>query len=106
MERVVIIKHTGDGKYIFRVPDGRLLKAGDMVLCQTRRGIVPGLCCCDSFDTDRVDTIKRAFGVNVNTPLSPIVGEYQCNMWNDQNIDSVATTEIMDFDVVMNRGVI
>ena len=32
-----------------------------MVLCQTRRGIVPGMCCCDSFDTDKVDTIKSAF---------------------------------------------
>ena len=106
MERIVIIKHTGDGKYIFRVPDGRTLKAGDMVLCQTRRGIVPGLCCCDSFDTDKVDTIRSAFGAPTDTPLAPIVGEYQYNMWGDQHFDEVVAAELMDFDTVMNRGAV
>lgn len=104
MERIVIIKHTGDRKYVFKVPEGRTVKAGDLVLCQTRRGIVPGLCCCDSFETDRVATILNAFGAEHGLPLSPIVGEYSYNMWGEHHFEDVVAADLMDFDEVMRRG--
>ena len=99
MERIVIIRHAENGKYLFRVPQDKHLKAGDMVLCQTRRGIVPGMCCCDSFDTDKEETIKKAFGLSENVALAPIIGDYQFNMWGGH--DGEQST--IDFDSVL-RG--
>ena len=51
----VIVKHVGgdSGKYLFRVPKGVYLSAGDQVICDTAKGKdQPGVCCCDNFNAD------------------------------------------------------
>lgn len=47
----VIVKHFDDsGKYLFKVPKGVYLSAGDRVICDTVRGKdQAGVCCCDVF---------------------------------------------------------
>ena len=50
---MVVIKHPNDnGKYIFRVPDDVELDVGTMVLCETARGINPGICATGTFRAD------------------------------------------------------
>lgn len=54
LKNFVIIKHIQDGgKYLFRVPKGVNLEAGDKIVCDTSRGTDQmGVCCCDSFMAD------------------------------------------------------
>lgn len=54
MRKFVIIKHLQDnGKYLFQVPKGVDLKAGNTIVCDTSRGVNQlGVCCCDSFVAD------------------------------------------------------
>lgn len=63
LKNYVIIKHTADsGKYLFRVPQKISLKAGDMVLANTKRGANQlGICCCDSFFAEP-ETVMPLFG--------------------------------------------
>ena len=54
LKNFVIIKHLNDnGKYLFRVPNGISLEAGDKVVCDTCKGNDQiGVCLCDSFLAD------------------------------------------------------
>ena len=54
LKNFTIIKHISDnGKYLFNVPKGISLSAGDKVVCDTSRdGDQLGVCCCDSFLAD------------------------------------------------------
>jgi len=64
---------------LFGVPNGEYLNAGDLIKIKTKEGFGLGTCLCDSFtirdgDTDKMDTIRQAFGVT--QPLDAVVGRY------------------------------
>ena len=63
LKNFVIVKHLVDsGKYLFQVPKGVNLSAGDEVICDTkRRNNEPGVCCCDSFLADP-EVVCELFG--------------------------------------------
>ena len=81
--KVVIIKHENCGqKYIFEVPQERALKAGDLVLVQTKKGKTLGTCVCDSFPVESesvLSAISQAFGTD--KPKSSVIGRYNLNEW-------------------------
>ena len=63
LKNYVIIKHFSDnGKFLFRVPKGIDLEAGDTVTCDTSRGGNQlGICCCDTFLANP-EVIEPLFG--------------------------------------------
>lgn len=63
LKNYVIIKHIeNSGKFLFRVPMGISLEAGEKVVCDTSRGGDQlGVCCCDSF-LARPEVIMPLFG--------------------------------------------
>lgn len=65
LKNFVIIKHMeGSGKFLFRVPKGVSLSAGDKIVCDTRCGNDQlGVCCCDSF-LARPEVIMPLFGTS------------------------------------------
>ena len=65
VKNFVIVKHISDnGKYLFRVPKGVLLEAGDKVVCDTSHGKDQlGVCCCDSFLADP-EVVNPLFGTS------------------------------------------
>ncbi len=81
--RFVIIKHEACGqKYLFKVLGGKLLKAGDLVLVETKKGKARGVCMCDSFEPrdDAVAAeISEAFGVK--EPTASVIGIYYLDQW-------------------------
>ena len=83
MERknVVLVKHPNDKeKYIFKVPDGKSLDAGDRVLCNTIRGHGQmGICITNSFPILEVQ-LKEWYGFSFNQ-LKPVVGILRPVMW-------------------------
>ena len=53
---VVIVKHENCGaKCVFLVPEGKTLKAGDLVKVNTKRGKTLATCLCDSFTDDDIN---------------------------------------------------
>ena len=63
-DKFVFVKHSASGFYLFRVPSHLELFAGDNVICDTRRGRVPGMCICDSFVTEKGEDILHAAAVD------------------------------------------
>ena len=63
MNHVIIKPVFESGKLLFRVPDGVTLKAGDKVVCDTIRGDLVGICCCDSFAADP-EIVMPLFGTH------------------------------------------
>lgn len=77
--RVVIVKHENCGqKYLFEVPGGHYISAGDLVRVETKRGKSLATCLCDSFDieenSEQLNAIVSAFGASL--PLAKVVGNY------------------------------
>lgn len=77
---VVIVRHVDDWQnrsFIFSVPDGVTLRAGDDVLCQTKNGRAAATCLCDSFflDNGPLEAVVGACGGSV--PLKPVIGRYE-----------------------------
>ena len=66
LKNLVIVKHIQDnGKYLFKVPKGISLSAGDKVVCDTSRGTDQlAVCCCDSFLADE-KMMCQLFGTQV-----------------------------------------
>ena len=85
IKNLVIVKHENSGaKYVFLVPDGRELKAGDYVVVDTKHGKALVICLCDSFtinmsDTDKTKSIFSAFGVD--KPTAYVIGKFNCEWW-------------------------
>jgi hypothetical protein len=78
--RIVIVKHENCGqKYLFEVPKGEFLSAGDLVKVQTKRGKQLATCLSDHFDIDEnsevFKNILSAFGAS--EPLSKVLGQYR-----------------------------
>ena len=47
--RLVIVKHENCGqKYLFKVPDGESVYAGDLVVVKNKRGKTLATCLCDA----------------------------------------------------------
>ena len=67
LKNMVIVKHLQDsGKFLFYVPKGISLSAGDKVVCDTTRGADQlGVCCCDSFLADN-EVVCPLFGTQPN----------------------------------------
>lgn len=79
---VVIVKHPNDsGKYMFQVPDGHSLNAGELVLCNTKRGNGEiGVCATDSFTLGAPELICSMWGCNPRT-IQPVIGRLAPEMW-------------------------
>ena len=84
---IVIVKHENCGaKYLFLVPDGKTLNAGDLVRVNTKHGQTLATCLCDSFvveDETNAKYIANAFGVN--EPTAYVVGKFTYDEWNMSN---------------------
>lgn len=76
---IVIAKLESCGqKSLFRLPDNKYLEAGELVSVETKQGIKPAMCLCDSFnvqdDSYEMDMIYKSF--NVKNVLPQVVGYY------------------------------
>lgn len=75
---IAVIKHqpNAGAHYLFSVPEGVKLKAGDLVMCQTRHGEAYGWLAYDSFEVEgaALEALCRAHGAKT---LKPIVGIYE-----------------------------
>lgn len=75
---IAVIKHQPNAgvHYLFSVPEGVKLKAGDLVMCQTSRGEAYGWLAYDSFEVEgaALEALCRAHGAKT---LKPIVGVYE-----------------------------
>lgn len=77
---IAVIKHTPDNdfcsKYLFSVPEGVKLKAGDAVMCKTKYGEAYGWLVYDSFEVEgtALHVLLNAFGAK---ELQPIIGVYE-----------------------------
>lgn len=75
---IAVIKHQPNAgeHYLFTVPEGVRLKAGDLVMCQTRHGEAYGWLAYDSFEVEgaALEALCRAHGAKT---LKPIVGVYE-----------------------------
>lgn len=82
---VVIVKHENCGaKYVFLVPDDKILRAGDLIRVNTKRGDTLATCLCDSFvvdatDKEKMKSIFNAFGVD--EPTAYVVGKFTYDEW-------------------------
>ena len=82
---VVIVKHeTSAVKYTFLVPEDKILKAGDLVKVNTKRGNALATCLCDSFvmdttDREKMKTIFNAFGID--EPTAYVIGKFTYDEW-------------------------
>ena len=72
-EKLVFIKHSGSGLFLFCVPSELDLFAGDRVVCDTKYGHVSGMCICDSFYTYAGGEIRKAAGVPFNAILKSVI---------------------------------
>lgn len=87
LHNVVLVKHqlSGNGPYLFAVPDGRNLKREQTVIVDTRKGIATdGVCVADSFMAD--DTVLNALVLlsGAKLPLRRVLGEHQVIIWEEE----------------------
>lgn len=88
LHNVVLVKHLtrGNGPYLFSVPIGRMLKEGQPVIVDTRKGIATdGVCVADSFMAD--DTVLNALVLlsGAKLPLRRVLGEHQVIIWEEKH---------------------
>lgn len=80
---VVVVAHQGtSGKYMFKVPDAVQLRAGDIVLCNTKlnpRAI--GMCVTDSFVPADPASIAKLWGSSVEG-MRPVIGKLNPEMYD------------------------
>ena len=79
---VVICAHPNtSGLYMFKVPDAVTLRAGDYVLCQTKRdSMAIAMCLTDSFKPDAPEKIAAIWGSNIRG-MRPIIGKLVPEMY-------------------------
>ena len=73
-EKLVFVRHSYPGLFLFNVPIDLDLFAGDNVVCDTRYGKAHGVCVCDSFYTEFGDIIRVAAGVDDETTMKSVIG--------------------------------
>lgn len=87
LHNVVLAKYqlSGNGPYLFAVPDGRNLKREQVIIVEMREGIATdGVCVTDSFITD--DTSLNAMVLLSGAKLPPrrVLGERQAIIWEEE----------------------
>ena len=101
---IAIIKHNPNDPvcheylYLFYVPEGVKLKAGDIVRCKTRHGEAFGWLAYDSFEAEGtvLKAISDAYGAS---ELKPIIGVYELSEFED------GTVQELDADSVRGKEV-
>ena len=87
LHNVVLVKHqlSGNGPYLFAVPDGRNLKREQAVIVDTRKGIATdGVCVTDSFITDDTSLNAMVLLSGAKLPLRRVLGEHQVIIWEEE----------------------
>lgn len=87
LHNVVLVKHqlSGNGPYLFAVPDGRNLKREQTVIVDTRKGIATdGVCVTDSFITDDTSLNAMVLLSGAKLPLRRVLGEHQVIIWEEK----------------------
>jgi hypothetical protein len=87
LHNVVLVKHqlSGNGPYLFAVPDGRNLKREQTVIVDTRKGIATdGVCVTDSFITDDTSLNAMVLLSGAKLPLRRVLGEHQVIIWEEE----------------------
>lgn len=105
---IVIVKHENcRAKYLFLVPDGKTLNAGDLVRVNTKHGQTLATCLCDSFvveDKTKAKYIANAFGVN--EPTAYVIGRYEkYENWDETKTNDDAAKSLVPWskaDVIIN----
>lgn len=60
MQEIVFVRHFGDDKErVFYVPAGMIIRQGDLVLCDTRRGDAVGVATTDSCQKPAKEVLER-----------------------------------------------
>ena len=91
LHNVVLVKHqlSGNGPYLFAVPDGRNLKREQTVIVEMRKGIaIDGVCVTDSFSAD--DDSLNAMVILSGAKLPPrrVLGERQTVIWAEKHSEA------------------
>ena len=87
LHNVVLVKHqlSGNGPYLFTVPDGRNLKREQTVIVDTRKGIATdGVCVADSFMADDTSLNAMVLLSGAKLPLRRVLGEHQVIIWEEE----------------------
>lgn len=87
LHNVVLVKHqlSGNGPYLFAVPDGRNLKREQTVIVDTRKGIATdGVCVTDSFSADDDSLNAMVLLSGAKLPLRRVLGEHQVIIWEEE----------------------
>lgn len=97
-------KQTTGQRYLFAVPEGVKLKAGDTVMCKTKRGDEFGWLVYDSFDVEgaALDAIITSHGAKL--PLQPITGVYELSSFDEEEEHEVESTAA-ELTVTMNAQI-
>lgn len=101
---IAVIKHTPDNdfctKYLFSVPEGVKLKAGDAVMCKTKYGEAYGWMVYDSFEVEgtSLQVLLNAFGAK---ELQPIIGVYELSEFEDGSATDGGSVQEMKIDESM-----
>lgn len=88
LHNVVLVKHqlSGNGPYLFTVPDGRNLKREQTVIVDTRKGIATdGVCVTDSFIIDDTSLNVMVLLSGAKLPLRRVLGERQTVIWEEKH---------------------
>ena len=87
LHNVVLVKHqlSGNGPYLFAVPNGRKLKEGQPIIVDTRKGIATdGVCVTDSFSADDDSLNAMVLLSGAKLPLRRVLGEHQVIIWEEE----------------------
>lgn len=89
MKRMVIVKHpSANKKYLFGAPEGVELKTADMVICDTSRGEMEGVCISDAVPYDEESESVKNFlkaMTGCEFPLKNIIGKYEIVRFDKEN---------------------
>lgn len=88
LHNVVLVKHqlSGNGPYLFVVPDGRNLKREQTVIVEMRKGIaIDGVCVTDSFRTDDASLNAMVILSGAKRPPRRVLGERQTVIWEEKH---------------------
>lgn len=79
---IVICAHpNSSGRFLFRVPEDVKLRAGDLVLCDTRRDhSAIAMCLTDSFKPSEPEKIAAIWGSNVDS-MRPVIAKLNPEMY-------------------------
>ena len=88
LHNVVLVRHnvSGNGPYLFAVPDGHKLKKDQTVIVDTRKGIATdGVCVMDSFMADDTTLDAMVLLSGAKLPLRRVLGERQTDIWEEKH---------------------